>query len=172
MSNYINPADRYQFNLQQRASEAYLDGVDLENPNKVIEALIKGNNLSIDQTDGYLRFTQSEAEAFVERYQIIDYKPNDSTGLSYVILKDNDTGQYSLAVRSTEYKSQIQGGDWGRDGAPGADGEIFNTGFAWGQNLSLAQALDNIGAGISASGQATEEMAALKDFLDNGGKLI
>jgi hypothetical protein len=89
--NYINPIDRYQFNLQQRASEAYLDAVDLSSNRDIIDKLVQGNNRDIGQTDGFLRFTQSEAETFVDRYQIIDYKPNDSTGLSYVILKDNDT---------------------------------------------------------------------------------
>lgn len=66
MSTYINPTDRYQFNLQQRASEAYLEGVDLGKPDQIVLALVQGNNREIGQTDGFLRFTQSEAETFVE----------------------------------------------------------------------------------------------------------
>ena len=52
-------------------------------------------------------------------------------------MKDLTTGQYTLSFRGTEYPNQSQGGDWERDGLPGADGEIFFKGFAFGQLVSM-----------------------------------
>jgi hypothetical protein len=74
-----------------------------------------------------------QAEQFVQRYQIVDQHANDATGFSATLIKDlNDpTGKtFTLSFRSSEYQNQVQGGDWERDGAAAADGEIGRYGFA------------------------------------------
>jgi hypothetical protein len=143
-----------QFALQQMAAESYLDGSDL------ITRLTLGNNNPLlndpnDPTlDGATRFinlagapnaTQitGSAQAFAARYQIVDHHANDATGFSATLMRDTTTGEYTLSFRSTEYKNQIDGGDYERDGANGlfltggADGEILTKGFAFGQLASM-----------------------------------
>ena len=52
-------------------------------------------------------------------------------------MRDTLTGEYTLSFRSTESQYQVAGGDWERDGLPGADGEIAGTGFALAQLVSM-----------------------------------
>jgi Ca2+-binding RTX toxin-like protein len=47
------------------------------------------------------------------------------------------TNNFTLSFRSTEYRNQSQGGDYERDGLPGADGEIAGAGFAFAQLVSM-----------------------------------
>jgi hypothetical protein len=77
------------------------------------------------------------AQAFVAQYQIIDHHANDATGFSATLLKDTTSNTYTLSFRSTEYQNQVDGGDWERDGLPGAAGEIALDGFALAQLVSM-----------------------------------
>ena len=52
-------------------------------------------------------------------------------------MRDTLTGEYTLSFRSTESQYQVAGGDWEREGLPGADGEIAGTGFALAQLVSM-----------------------------------
>lgn len=150
-----------QFALQQMAAESYLDGIALSNGNDIITRLKLGNNNPLlndpnDPTlDGATRFVNlagvpnasqitGSAQAFVARYQIVDHHANDATGFSATLMRDNQTGEYTLSFRSTEYKNQLDGGDYERDGAnglllTGADGEILTRGFAFGQLAAMEQ---------------------------------
>ena len=77
------------------------------------------------------------AQAFVSRYQIVDHHANDATGFSATLMRDTQTGEYTLSFRSLEYQNQVDGGDWERDGQGGAAGEIAGAGFALGQLVSM-----------------------------------
>jgi Ca2+-binding RTX toxin-like protein len=130
-----------KFALQQMAAESYLDNIDLNSPEEVTRRLLLGNNREGFPEAGFTRFTgtlvQGQAKDFAQRYQIVDHHANDATGFSATLLKDTATNTYTLSFRSTEYQNQAQGGDWERDGQPGASGEIFFKGFAFGQLVSM-----------------------------------
>jgi Ca2+-binding RTX toxin-like protein len=128
------------FALQQMAAESYLErfvvqGVPLQ------QVLIDGNNdrrvLSLDQFSGKTQFTDLQAQQFTQRYQILDHHANDATGFSATLMRDTTTGEYTLSFRSVEYQNQVDGGDWERDGLPGAAGEIVGSGFALAQLVSM-----------------------------------
>ena len=142
------------FALQQMAAESYLDGIVLSNNDGIITRLKLGNNNPLlndpeDPTlDGATRFIDlagvpnasqitGSAQAFVSRYQIVDHHANDATGFSATLMQERGTNNFTLSFRGTEYPNQSQGGDWERDGLPGADGEIFFKGFAFGQLVSM-----------------------------------
>lgn len=146
------------FALQQMAAEAYLHQF-LSGPRSLVEVLNNGNNnedvIPVDQFSGKTRFVDlagvpnasqivGSAQAFVARYQIIDHHANDATGFSGTLMRDTQTGQYTLSFRSLEYQDQAQGGDWERDGIPGAAGEIAAKGFALGQLVSMERYYDEL----------------------------
>jgi hypothetical protein len=120
-----------QFATQQMAAESYLDGIDWNNAEQVKTRLRLGNNRPGFPETGFTRFTGTptqglQDQAFVDRYQIVDHHANDATGFSATLLRDTQTGAYTLSFRSTEYRNQVEGGDWERDGLPGASGEVFD----------------------------------------------
>ena len=100
------------FSVQQIAAESYLEGFPLTDRNEVIRRLVLGNNRIGFPETNYTRLTQLQAEQFVERFQIIDHHSNDASGFSASLLLDTQTNQYTLAFRSTEYRNQVEGGDW------------------------------------------------------------
>jgi len=144
-----------QFALQQMATESYLEGVEPSNITELIRRLKFGNNnqsiLGIDPNPdlspnlrGATRFTDIQAVQFGQRYQIVHHHANDATGFSATLMRDTQTGEYILSFRSTEFRNQVQGGDYERDGAnfpflTGADGEILTKGFAFGQLAAMEQ---------------------------------
>src|SRR5262245_25726550 len=125
------------FALQQVAAESYLDGIVLTERTQVVPRLGRGNSPLLGPDDQYIRMTPSQANAFFDRYEIIDHHPNDWTGFSATLLKDTETGQYTLAFRSLEYKNRAEGGDLERDGKLGAAGEINEKGFAFAQLAAM-----------------------------------
>ena len=119
-----------KFAIQQMAAESYLDGINLQDPTAVIGRLVDGNNngqvIPLDQFTGKTRFVNlaglpnaaqitGSAQAFVDRYQILDHHANDASGFSATLMRDTTTGQYTLSFRSTEFKPAVQGGDKERD---------------------------------------------------------
>jgi len=143
-----------QFAIQQMAAESYLHGFSFGDTDELIRRLKLGNNNNplADPNDpilpGNTRLVDlagvpnanqitGSAQAFAARYQIVDHHANDATGFSATLLFDTQTTSYTLSIRSTEFQNQAQGGDWQRDGLPGADGEILSKGFAFGQLVSL-----------------------------------
>ena len=136
-----------QFALQQMAAESYLDGINWSNAEQVKIQLRLGNNRPGFSESGTTRFTGTatqglQDQAFVARYAIIDHHANDATGFSATLMREQGTNNYTLSFRSTEYKNQVDGGDWERDGAnglflTGADGEIVTKGFAFGQLAAM-----------------------------------
>ena len=125
------------FALQQMAAESYLN-----DSGGLLTQLTRGNNrFGFDPPTGPLpgatRFTNVLADRFIARYDIVDHHASDATGFSATLMKDLTTGQYTLSFRSLEYQNQVDGGDWERDGLPGAAGEIAGTGFALAQLVSM-----------------------------------
>ena len=143
------------FAILQMAAESYLHGINFNDDETVIARLTAGNNAPgfTPQNPGATRFVDlagisnaseitGSAQAFAARYQIIDHHANDATGFSATLMRDNQTGEYTLSFRSTEFKNQVDGGDYERDGAngpflTGADGEIVAKGFAFGQLAAM-----------------------------------
>jgi Ca2+-binding RTX toxin-like protein len=140
-----------QFAIQQMAAESYQDGFAFSNTNELIRRLQFGNNnqpvLGIDPNpdlspnlQGATRFAQIQAVEFTQRYDIVSHHANDATGFSATLIKDlsDPTGKtFTLSFRSLEYQNQVDGGDWQRDGLPGAAGEIALDGFALAQLVSM-----------------------------------
>ncbi|MEW6248543.1 MAG: calcium-binding protein [Nitrospirota bacterium] len=131
-----------KFALQQMAAESYLDQLLFGRPLR--EILLDGNNdTRFVQPDangnlpGKTRFTNVLADRFLSTYDILDHHANDATGFSATLMRDRTTGEYTLSFRSLEYQNQAEGGDWERDGLPGAAGEIAGTGFALAQLVSM-----------------------------------
>jgi Ca2+-binding RTX toxin-like protein len=93
---------------------------------------------------GATRMAESQASDFFDHYRIVDHKVNDPSGFSATLFKCIDpsspfNGQYTLALRSTEFSDQIKGGDAERDSAGGADGNIAFNGFALAQIDAMEQ---------------------------------
>jgi hypothetical protein len=140
----------YDFLLQQTAAESYFEGVALNDPIAVKEGLKLGANRKGYTTNpnpdlnggyaGYTRMTESQADEFLSKFQIVHQwsdnpTPNGSrpavegsyayprlnaeilanTGLSATLIKDKATGSFTLAIRSTEFRNWALGGDGERD---------------------------------------------------------
>ena len=179
-----------RFTLQQMAAESYLDGIALSNSDAIIQRLKLGNNNPLLNSpdnpilSGATRFVDisgvpgasqvaGSAQAFVARYQIIDHHANDATGFSATLMRDNQTGEYTLSFRSTEFKNQVDGGDYERDGANGlllrgADGEIVTSGFAFAQLAAMEDYFRDLKEGRMSDGSLD---LLLRQHLQNGGKL-
>jgi hypothetical protein len=127
--------------LIQSAAECYLDVIgpdDYGNKELIKRALMLGVNdrheiFSTPSLPGATRFTETQADWFTTHYTIVTHYPNDATGFSCTLFKNNDTGEYTLSFRSTEYALENKGGDYSRDGTSGADGDISKYGFALSQ---------------------------------------
>ncbi len=125
------------FALQQLAAESYLDAVtDFDNADQLAAALELGANhpnpqvaRSVEHTT---RMTPSQAESFAARYQIVDHLPNQASGFSATLIRNRQSGDFTLAFRSLEFRRHLNGGDRERDGA-GAAAELAEAGFAFGQ---------------------------------------
>jgi len=133
--------------LQQMAAESYLDQF-LSGPRTLVKVLTNGNNNENIISDenafrGANRFTNVLADRFIAKYDIVSHHASDSTGFSATLTHERGTNNFTLSFRSTEYKNQVEGGDWERDGlfaAPltfAADGEIGADGFAFGQLAAM-----------------------------------
>ena len=131
----------------QVVCESYLDGIDIKNPLMVKPKLLLGNNRTKEpgnEIHGATRFTESQATWFFANYDIIDHYANDASGFSCTLMRrkngsDEENGVYTLSMRSTEFQFNSKGGDWSRDGKPGADGQINDNGYALAQ-LSAMEA--------------------------------
>jgi len=127
------------FALLQSVAESYLDGINIDQQNdEEIKTLIQqrlslGNNhyLKNPDGDGRTKMTDVQARWFTTNYTIVDHLANTDSGLSATIFQNKTTGGFTLSFRSTEFSfgefdggHPDEGGDWGRDGQPGADGDI------------------------------------------------
>ncbi|MCG3202970.1 MAG: hypothetical protein NFCOHLIN_02857 [Gammaproteobacteria bacterium] len=136
----------YQWILAQYAADSYLDSIDLQDEVILRDRLRNGAN-HYDHMDrlqregrlGATRMTEVMIDDFLAAWEVIDHIPNDTSGFSATLLRNRQTGTYTLSFRSTESKPWDDGGDKERDGGDGADGEISFNGFAWAQLHSMEQ---------------------------------
>lgn len=135
------------FALQQMAAESYLHKVE-SGELLLSEVLDLGNNnlgrsqVGSPTLTGATRMTSQLIQRFSQTYDIVSHHANDSTGFSATLMQERGTNNFTLSFRSTEYRNQIDGGDYERDGAnlpllKGADGEIVTKGFAFGQLAAM-----------------------------------
>lgn len=145
------------FALQQIAAESYLENIDGNDGDRVVERLKYGfNNPSHPYIQEYLktegargedapflpganRAPEPLAERFFNDYEVLDQFANNQFGFSATLLRHRSTGENTLSFKSLEYPNQNRGGDWERDGLPGAAGEIGFLGFAVGQLASMEE---------------------------------
>lgn len=78
-----------------------------------------------DLTD--IGFTPAQAESFLSQYSVSFHYPDDSTGLSFTIFKDNATNKLTLAIRGTEGVVDLV-----------EDGILATTGLAQNQAVLIA----------------------------------
>jgi len=154
-----------EFALAQLASESYLDGIDFSDQTELLRGrLLLGSNSyriflnPFERTlPGQSRFTDSLADRLLDQKEIIRHHANDASGFSATLMWDRAANTYTLSFRSTEYRSQNEGGDFERDRSPtaiptpglGANAEIFSHGFALGQLLAMQRYYQS----LLASGQ-------------------
>jgi hypothetical protein len=126
MANSIDVDSLYLAALGQIAAESYLDGISLAERDAIFPRLTNGNNRHPDDLRpslnpnvgaGGTRFVRDQRDEFFSTFDIIDHLPNQSSGFSTTLLKNRITGEYTLAFRSTEYRSIEYGGDAERDSA-------------------------------------------------------
>ena len=117
-------ADYLKYADLQMAAEAFIrnpETGELATGSDVIALLKRGNNHSS-------KFTETQAQAFVNQWEVLDQEANTDTGFSGTLFKNRDTKELILSFRSTEFID-----DAIRDNASTNKLEINNTGFAWGQ---------------------------------------
>ena len=102
------------FAIQQLAAESYLDGIDLNVKGDVTERLERGVNHpdydAENEKDHATRMTDSQADKFFDNYQIIHHLPNRSSGFSGTLIQNRETGEFTLSMRSTEFRD-VNSGD-------------------------------------------------------------
>ncbi|MBK7897961.1 MAG: hypothetical protein IPJ99_00630 [Betaproteobacteria bacterium] len=118
---------------------------------------------------GATRLTSAQFEWFTTNYELVTHYANDASGFSATLFRNcNNPDEYTLSFRSTEYQDRSKGGDWERDGAGAADGDVNSAGFALAQLSSMETFYNELKAGRTynnASGQfETSTSAAVLDF--------
>jgi hypothetical protein len=149
------------FALRQLAAESYLQRLPATDPlrrDELVERLKWGFNnwdhryiqerggaqgpdsgSNAPVLPGANRLPELLARQFVNDYEVIDQFANNQVGFSATLIKKRGTEDYTLSFKSVEYPNWNQGGDWERDGASGAAGEIGNLGFAIGQLAAMEE---------------------------------
>lgn len=79
-------------NLFQQAQLAEAAYADFSDPTKTFfDALTTGDGA----------FSSAQAAAFVTDWSVVNQQPNTVSGFSATLFKNNQTGQYSLAIRGS-----------------------------------------------------------------------
>ena len=125
----------------QMASEALLDRFDDQVSDR---ALVLGNERAS-------KFPPSLAAEFARRYTVVRHQKNTSTGFSGTLFWDQESNEYILSFRSTEFLD-----DAARDNQATNAGEVKPFGFAFGQIADMESwwAQLNASDGPLAAGQA------------------
>lgn len=170
----------YEYSLQQMAAEAYFEEIDLQTRSDLEERLRLGTNRrgyrsGLDSLNegwpGFTRLTDPQIDELLQKFTIIHQWSDDvshaghprtsiydtvgaeiqaNTGLSATLLKDKRSGEYTLAIRSTESREwgdgnsspdgrSVGGGDRPRDGIAADVYGVVATGFSLAQQEALDQ---------------------------------
>ncbi len=115
-------SDYLKYANLQMAAEAFLYYDDGTSKQDVKQTLIDGNGRASI-------FTETQADAFIAQWEVIDQCPNTKTGFSGTLFRNKaNPNEYVISFRSTEFVD-----DAIRDSAATNTLEVHNTGFAWGQ---------------------------------------
>lgn len=145
-------AESLKYANLQMAAEAFLFNNDGTPVSDQIAALIRGNGHAS-------RFTDPQAEEFIEYWQVVDQVINTPTGFSATLFKAVKTneamgiaaGEFVISFRSTEFIE-----DAARDTIATNQLEIADTGWAWGQLSDMeawyASIKDQITGPLSVTG--------------------
>jgi hypothetical protein len=144
--------------LLQSGAESYLETLSSFTDLQQLQAVLRaGNNHPIKNVDGKgaTGLVPSQVSEFFRNFEIVSHYPSDATGFSATVYKERGaTGRFVLSIRSTEFAfgpydgSKVDlGGDWARDGGPGADGRLNSYGFALAQIDSMESLYAHLRAG-------------------------
>lgn len=125
LNNNINP------DLIKEYFNTTIGAIQYKNP-------INGEMEYIGGAGAYTKISQTQADYFLDNFEIIDYYGNDNTGFSATTFKDKRTHEITISFRSTEFTE-----DYYKD-AVSADNEINDYGTAIGQNISLVNYLKKL----------------------------
>src|SRR3970282_107794 len=75
-----------------------------------------------------------------------------------------------LSFRSTEYRTESEGGDFGRDTT--ADLETLSNGFALGQLRGMEQYWNRLVQGIGSNGEVDPRLTEFKSYIASAGSQI
>jgi len=190
----VPASELYLAAIGQIAAESYLDGLSLTATDLLDVRLANGNNHRLEggrpnilppaQSTGGSRLADAQREEFFTTFDIIDHIPNQSSGFSATLLKNKLTGEYTLAFRSTEYRSIAYGGDAERDSVRGAAGDIAYNGMAFTQLSSMEKYWSSLMDGTRSMGAIpdnphrldpsflrADELAAFKAAVSGGAKI-
>lgn len=137
--------DWFQLALRQVVAESYLDagvppGVSLFAPEVLLAArLVHGGNPPGVELGNSNRLTPTLAGRIAASTEVLAQYGSDASGFSATLMRDRASGSYQLAIRGTEFQNRSAGGDWERDGVPGADGELALHGVALAQLDALSR---------------------------------
>ena len=162
----------YDFTLLQMAAESYLHDLSLANDADVKGRLIKGNVFpGKPEGSSSTRMSGKQADYFLGQFEIVAHHKNDESGFSGTLFRNKSTGEYTLSMRSTEYRYQTDGGDWERDGLRGADGQVGAYGFAFAQIDHMDKFYQLLKQGKNSSGNDDPSLTAFKNVMNAGGKI-
>ena len=162
----------YTAALQQLAAESYLGLDAIQSEVSLRQDLQRGNTRTEFTQGGLMKMPVTQATEFAQTWEVVYQADNDGSGFSATLMRRRNalgvTAEYTIAFRSTEYRTEkTRGGDWQRD-VNNADKEIglgtgaqVGAGFAFGQIHSMRSLWDNLKAGRGADGVA---LAGLNDF--------
>ena len=105
----------------QMAAEAFLVEDSGALKARMDQALVAGNNHAS-------RFTPTQAEAFLQEWEVVTQLPTTTTGFSGTLFRSKNTRELVISLRSTEFID-----DYARDNQATNNLEIRQTGYAWGQ---------------------------------------
>lgn len=168
----------YDFILAQYSAESYWDNLygtepfDIEDRLQRRSRLINGANrydkisdLISDGNLGPTQMTEVMVSDFEATWKIVTHIPNQISGFSATLLKNKNTGEFTLSFRSTESKTEDDGGDRQRD-VYGADSEIAFDGFSFAQIQDMELFYEQIKNGFSYNEETQnyEVDASLNEF--------
>ncbi|MBL1140953.1 MAG: hypothetical protein HND53_02880 [Proteobacteria bacterium] len=103
--------------------------------------------------------TEVMIDDFFATWEVIDHLSNTNSGFSATVLKNKNTGEFTLSFRSTESQPSSKGGDKERD-AFGADLEIGFHGFAYAQLHDMEEYYSHLQNGESWNATANDGKGA------------
>ena len=172
----------FEYATLQSIAESYLHLASQVNPFAELDirqVLNFGVNHPVSNVEGAsaTRLTQVQIDWLTPNYDIALHVPNDpASGLSATIFKNRGTGEFVLSFRSTEFQLENKGGDWNRDGKPGADGEIFGNGLALAQLAAMENMWEQVLSGktfnVATGSWEADTANALGTLRDGSAPLV